>query len=197
MQMDGVGKKEDNVLVLGATNRPWELDEAIRRRFEKRVFISLPGWEARSKMAKIHLRNASHNLTERDFDKLGQMTEGASGSDMKVLVKKARHEPLNKCGKAQQFLPIGKYLVPCEQYPNCLYCPPKLSADPPNKNYDCCHCGAKRMQMWDVPDKKLKTPDVCVKDFENVLRRHSHSTVAKRELEKYEDWTNEFGEEGA
>lgn len=42
VQMDGVGKKEGDVLVLGATNVPWELDAAIRRRFEKRVYIPLP-----------------------------------------------------------------------------------------------------------------------------------------------------------
>ena len=42
VQMDGVGKGKSDVLVLGATNVPWELDAAIRRRFEKRVYIPLP-----------------------------------------------------------------------------------------------------------------------------------------------------------
>mmetsp|Transcript_22545 Transcript_22545/g.40100 ORF Transcript_22545/g.40100 Transcript_22545/m.40100 type:complete len:322 (+) Transcript_22545:402-1367(+) len=55
VQMDGVGKTEGDVLVLGATNVPWELDAAIRRRFEKRVYIPLPEKEARSIMVKIHL----------------------------------------------------------------------------------------------------------------------------------------------
>lgn len=40
--MQGVGKDETGVLVLGATNLPWVLDTAIRRRFEKRVYIPLP-----------------------------------------------------------------------------------------------------------------------------------------------------------
>lgn len=183
-------------MVLGATNVPWELDAAIRRRFEKRVYIPLPEPEARSVMVKIHLGDTPNNLTESDFDKLGQMTEGASGSDIGVLVKEALMEPLRKCQQAQQFLPIGNYLVPCKQYPNCAYCPPKLSTDPPNKNYDCSRCGAKRMQLWDVPSEKLKAPDVCVEDFQSVLR-HSHSTVSKEELEEYENWTRQFGQEGA
>jgi len=196
VQMDGVGKKEGEVLILGATNVPWELDAAIRRRFEKRVYIPLPEAEARTTMAKIHLGDTPNNLSESDFDRIGVMTEGASGSDIAVLVKEALMEPLRRCQQAQQFYPIGEFLLPCEQYPNCPYCPPKLSTDPTNKNYDCSRCGAKRMQLWDVPPEKLQAPDVCVKDFESVLR-HSHSTVSVEELEEYTKWTKQFGQEGA
>ena len=52
------------------------------------------------------------------------------------------------------------------------------------------------MQLWDVPSEKLKAPDVSVKDFETVLR-HSVSSVSKEELEKYTEWTKQFGQEGA
>merc|ERR1712232_1553618 len=84
VQMDGVGKQEGQVLILGATNIPWELDAAIRRRFEKRVYIPLPESDARSYMAKLHLGDTPNNLTDEDFDRLGEITEGASGSDIKV-----------------------------------------------------------------------------------------------------------------
>jgi vacuolar protein-sorting-associated protein 4 len=47
VQMNGVGNDQDGVLVLGATNCPWELDSAIRRRFEKRIYIPLPDVVAR------------------------------------------------------------------------------------------------------------------------------------------------------
>jgi len=196
VQMDGVGKNEGDVLVLGATNVPWELDAAIRRRFEKRVYIPLPEPEARAIMVKLHLGDTPNNLSESDFDTLGRLTEGASGSDIKVLVKEALMEPLRRCQQAQQFLPVGDHLMPCERYPNCPYCPPKLSTDPPNKDYTCKKCKAIRMQLWDVPPEKLKAPDVSVKDFETVLR-HSVSSVSKEELEKYAEWTKQFGQEGA
>jgi len=42
VQLQGVGTNMDGVLVLGATNTPWEIDSAVRRRFEKRIYISIP-----------------------------------------------------------------------------------------------------------------------------------------------------------
>ena len=196
VQMDGVGKKEGDVLVLGATNVPWELDAAIRRRFEKRVYIPLPESEARTAMIKIHLGDTPNNLTEHDYETLGKLTEGASGSDIKVLVKEALMEPLRRCQQARQFIPVGEYLMPCEEYPNCPYCPPQLSSDPPKKDYTCKKCGAKRMQLWDVPSEKLKAPDVGVRDFEKVLK-HAFASVSEEELDEYTKWTKLFGQEGA
>lgn len=76
VQMQGVGKNSDGVLVLGATNVPWELDAAIRRRFEKRVYIPLPEAAARAAMFKIHTGKTPHNLTEADFMRLAKETEG-------------------------------------------------------------------------------------------------------------------------
>lgn len=196
VQMDGVGKSSNNVLVLGATNVPWELDAAIRRRFEKRVYIPLPEHTARSFMVKLNLGDTPNSLTEDDFDKLGEITVGASGSDIKVLVKEALMQPLRICQKAEQFMKDGNFLVPCPQYPNCAMCPTKLSSDKKGKSYDCTACGAVRMQLWDVPPEKLKAPDVTISDFESVLK-HSFSSVSPDELREYDDWTKQFGQEGA
>lgn len=54
----------DGVLVLGATNVPWELDSAIRRRFEKRIYIPLPEVQARVHQFKIRLGKTPHNLQD-------------------------------------------------------------------------------------------------------------------------------------
>mmetsp|Transcript_14689 Transcript_14689/g.21573 ORF Transcript_14689/g.21573 Transcript_14689/m.21573 type:complete len:446 (-) Transcript_14689:165-1502(-) len=196
VQMDGVGQHKGDVLVLGATNVPWELDAAIRRRFEKRVYIPLPEREARTYMVKLHLGDTPNSLTEEDFDKLGEMTEGASGSDIKVLVKEALMEPLRRCQQAKQFCPDGDFLVPCEQYPNCHRCPPKLTSDKPGKDYTCKNCGAIRMQLWDIQPEKLKAPDVNIKDFKKALQ-HSCSSVSPEELQRFVEWTKQFGQEGA
>jgi vacuolar protein-sorting-associated protein 4 len=197
VQMDGVGSTDGQVLVLGATNIPWELDAAIRRRFEKRVYIPLPEAEARTSMLKLHLGDTPNELTEDDFDKLGVMTEHASGSDIKVLVKEALMEPLRRCQQAKQFYVDAEgYYHPCTKYPNCSRCPPKLSTDNPNTIYDCPHCGSKRMTLWNVPPDKLKAPMVTLGDFEKVMR-HSSSTVSPEELKRFTEWTKLFGQDGA
>lgn len=53
------------ILVLGATNIPWVLDAAIRRRFEKRIYIPLPEAPARTGMFKLHIGNTPNTLTEK------------------------------------------------------------------------------------------------------------------------------------
>jgi vacuolar protein-sorting-associated protein 4 len=197
VQMDGVGKEEGQVLVLGATNIPWELDAAIRRRFEKRVYIPLPEAESRAYMVKLHLGDTPNSLTDEDFDRLGEITDGASGSDIKVLVKEALMQPLRRCQQAKQFYVDNEgYYHPCDKYPNCPSCPPKLSSDKPGTNYDCSKCGAKRISLWDVPPELLKAPDVKVLDFETVMRS-SVSTVSPDELKRFEEWTKMFGQDGA
>ncbi len=76
VQMQGVssGEQQDGVLMLAATNLPWNIDSAIRRRFEKRIYIPLPEEQA-----------------------------GFSGSDMSVLVRDAIMEPVRKCQDATHF----------------------------------------------------------------------------------------------
>jgi len=54
--MQGLGNKNDKVLVLGATNLPWSLDSALRRRFEKRIYIPLPDVEAREYLLKNKMK---------------------------------------------------------------------------------------------------------------------------------------------
>jgi len=71
VQMQGVGNDMDGVLVLGATNVPWELDNAIRRRFEKRIYISLPDQPARAGIFKIRTGSTKNDLTEEDWNALG------------------------------------------------------------------------------------------------------------------------------
>lgn len=197
VQMDGVGNSDSQVLVLGATNIPWELDAAIRRRFEKRVYIPLPEAESRAYMVRLNLGDTPNDLTESDFEKLGEITEGSSGSDIKVLVKEALMEPLRRCQQAKQFY-IDKegFYHPCDKYPNCPSCPPKLSTDKPGMDYTCKRCGAKRLVLWDVPPDKLKAPMVRRSDFEKVMR-HASSTVSPEELKRFVDWTKLFGQDGA
>lgn len=76
VQMQGVGSKEGKILVLGATNFPWGLDPAMRRRFQKRIYIPLPEEPARYSMLKNALSKQSHCLKEHEIQDLARQLEG-------------------------------------------------------------------------------------------------------------------------
>lgn len=76
VQMQGVGHDSEGILVLGATNIPWVLDSAIRRRFEKRIYIPLPEEPARCFMFKLYLGNTHTLLTDDNLKELGRRTDG-------------------------------------------------------------------------------------------------------------------------
>lgn len=96
VQMQGVGNDDKGVLVLGATNLPWALDPAIRRRFEKRIYIPLPDMPARKFLLQHNLKDTPNSLAEEDFHRLANQAEGFSGADMSILVRDAVLEPVRK-----------------------------------------------------------------------------------------------------
>jgi len=99
VQMDGVGANDqDRVLVLGATNRPQELDDAALRRFTKRVYIPLPEGRTRKILARQLLQQNPHSLSEEDWMTFMERTEGYSGSDLASLVTDMVMLPLRELG---------------------------------------------------------------------------------------------------
>ncbi|PRD29521.1 UNVERIFIED_CONTAM: fignl1 [Trichonephila clavipes] len=99
VQFDGAKtSSEERVLVVGATNRPHELDEAARRRFVKRLYVPLPEEAARRQIVQKLLSAHQHNLTEDDFQKICDETKGYSGSDVSHLCKEAAMGPIRSIG---------------------------------------------------------------------------------------------------
>ncbi|XP_060919765.1 spastin-like isoform X1 [Labrus mixtus] len=97
VQFDGVQTgSDDRVLVMGATNRPQELDEAVLRRFTKRVYVALPAVETRLTLLKNLLEKHGNPLTNRELSQLARMTEGYSGSDLTSLAKDASLGPIRE-----------------------------------------------------------------------------------------------------
>ncbi|XP_066593873.1 katanin p60 ATPase-containing subunit A-like 1 [Prorops nasuta] len=92
VQMDGISSNSEDpskvVMVLAATNFPWDIDEALRRRLEKRIYIPLPNHEGREALLKINLREvkvgSSVNLTE-----IAKKLEGYSGADITNVCRDA------------------------------------------------------------------------------------------------------------
>ncbi|XGW02504.1 hypothetical protein V3C99_014496 [Haemonchus contortus] len=95
VQLDGVATNSDErLLVLAATNRPQELDEAARRRFVKRLYIALPEAVARLTIVKNLLTDMKHSLEEKDYNRIAELTEGYSGADVRQLCAEAAMGPI-------------------------------------------------------------------------------------------------------
>lgn len=93
IEMDGCVSNNNEgetkaVVVLGATNFPWDIDEALRRRLEKRIYIPLPGRQGRLDLLKINLKTVKL-ADDVDFEALADLTEGYSGADLTNIARDA------------------------------------------------------------------------------------------------------------
>ncbi|KAL1467004.1 hypothetical protein MTO96_005871 [Rhipicephalus appendiculatus] len=115
VQLDGASTKGDErLLIVGATNRPKELDEAARRRLAKRLYIPLPEKAARRQMVCRLLAQVKHCLSDEDIDTVASLTQGYSGADMAQLCKEAALGPIRSLSfetlqhiTAQQVRPVA------------------------------------------------------------------------------------------
>ncbi|MFC1697648.1 ATP-binding protein [Nanoarchaeota archaeon] len=96
-EMDGVGTKDQKILLLAATNEPWNIDLALRRegRFGKTIFVPPPDKDARVEIFKIHLkgRPIDQNIKGKQ---LLELTENYSGADLKAVCEMASEIPLKE-----------------------------------------------------------------------------------------------------
>ncbi|XP_021274759.1 spastin isoform X2 [Herrania umbratica] len=99
-------KGSERILVLAATNRPFDLDEAIIRRFERRIMVGLPSIESRELILKTLL--AKEKVEELDFKELATMTEGYSGSDLKNLCVTAAYRPVRELIQQERLKDLEK-----------------------------------------------------------------------------------------
>jgi len=185
VQMQGVGNDNDGILVLGATNIPWVLDAAIRRRFEKRIYINLPDAPARAEMFKLNIGDTSTNLTDQDYKLLGESTDGYSGADIGLVVRDALMTPVRKVQKATHFKRVrGPSPTDSQKIVDDLLTPCS-PGDP----------GAREMTMMDVPGDKLFEPPVTMADLLKSLSTQKR-TVNDEDMAKLKKFSDDFGQEG-
>jgi len=185
VQMQGVGNDNDGILVLGATNIPWGLDSAIRRRFEKRIYIPLPEAEARTYMFKLNLGTTPHIISEENFMELGQRSEGYSGADIAIVVRDALMQPVRKVQQATHFKKVSgpdrndasitrhDFLSPCSP------------GDPQ----------ALETNWMTINGDDLLEPKVDMNDMIRALA-NCRPTVGEDDLREHVKFTESFGQEG-
>jgi len=181
VQMQGVGNDNDGVLVLGATNIPWTLDSAIRRRFERRILITLPEEEARAHMFKLHMGDTPNTLTDAQFAELGRKAHNYSGADCAVCVRDGIMEPIRQVQQASHF----RRVKDANDGNKVKWAPCSPGAP-----------GATEMSFMDIADgSELLEPVVNFEMMEKA-RERTRPTVNEDDLKQIDDWTKDFGMEG-
>ncbi|KAL4096062.1 hypothetical protein PRIC1_009427 [Phytophthora ramorum] len=98
-ELDGAASsQEDRILVMGATNLPQELDEAIVRRLEKRIYVPLPDSTSREGLIRHLLSSQKFSLSSKDVKHIVKATDRYSGSDLKAVCKDAALGPIRELG---------------------------------------------------------------------------------------------------
>lgn len=96
-EMDGLQDKGRDLLlfVIGATNKPWDLDDAFIRRFQKRIYIPPPDYETRIELFKMYTKKLKLDPSV-DIRELAMLTEGYSSSDIKEICREAHEKVIEE-----------------------------------------------------------------------------------------------------
>ena len=167
--------------MLGATNCPWDLDAAIRRRFEKRIYIPLPEMVARRKMVDLGIGGQPNiELTDKDKEFLASRMAGYSAADISIMCRTAMYGPISKAVNAKWFKQVysqehGKMMwMPCSPG----------DADPSKIESHLAALGSDVMKPPCVMDDFLKAVD------------NTPTSVGEEDLKRQEEWTVQYGVEG-
>lgn len=184
---DGLmSKAGERVLVLAATNRPFDLDDAIIRRFERRIMVGLPDKDNRERILRTVLEKEAI-ADDLDFAELANTTEGFSGSDLKNLCKVAAYRPIRELMKEEQKRNEKKDVA--------------LDAESDRA----ANTASSRQEGEDVPKEtsKVKTPEIALRplnmeDMKQAKRQVSSSFAAEGAgMAELKEWNELFGEGGS
>ncbi|XP_075484421.1 uncharacterized protein LOC142524354 isoform X2 [Primulina tabacum] len=174
-QWDGLlTKPGERILVLAATNRPFDLDEAIIRRFERRIMVGLPSVENREKILRTLV--AKEKVDEGlDFAELAKMAEGYCGSDLKNLCVTAAYRPVREFIQQDRLKDQDK----------------KLRTE---EGQDCRENSAKEHDM----ERKFIIRPLNMEDFKEAKKQIAASFSAEGSgMAELKQWNQLFGEGGS
>ncbi len=105
-EMDGASGNNERLLIIGATNSPWHMDNALLRpgRFDRVIFVPPPDYEARLTILRLHLRGKP--ITDLDLPRIVRQTEGYSGADLMGLVEQATEAALQDALRTNEVRPL-------------------------------------------------------------------------------------------
>ena len=106
IEMDGLGKPDKPILVIGATNTPWAVDLALRRpgRFDRVIFVPPPDQGAREEILKLHLRGKP--IEDVDAAGIASKIDRFSGADIQAMIDRATEEVIKRAMRSGKTEPI-------------------------------------------------------------------------------------------
>ncbi|CAD7960359.1 unnamed protein product [Amoebophrya sp. A25] len=202
-QMDGVGPSVEGVLVIGATNTPWELDRAILSRFQKKILIPLPDVAARKDLLARCLKKErcedGLNVAQHAplLQSLVEATENFSGRDLKALVLQALQECVSEFWVASKWVVLVPHPFD-EQLDYALE--PIIAGGEVDGSGTAPQSGVQSCSFDDLRQdenmrKRTILPRLRVRHMQRALQLIKASCGAE-DLKQFEDWTRAYGTSG-
>lgn len=162
-----------SIMVIGATNHPWDIDDAAIRRFQKRYYIGLPDPKSRVKLVKKLLEHEESVVDDTFLDEMcREKMDGFSGSDIVALVKEAVTDVITHT------LNESTHFRECD-----------------DGMYEACSPGAEgavEMSLDDVPEGALKRSPLGQMNFQKALAVYRPAATSE-DLAKHDEWNAERG----
>lgn len=210
------------VILLAATNLPFQVDPAVRRRFDRRIFVPLPDFDARLQLFKSGL---PEYLPSTVCAECARLTEGFSGSDVTNILKSVSYIPLRKLQDAQYFYKSSTggwaILENGEKFYASLACAESAQEGEPHGNTgDADAClpellltqsitdtdkerlsgnvrklllqNTRHCSLLELEDGNVDEPRVTEADVLDIVRR-TRTSVSRQDIEDHERFANVFG----
>jgi hypothetical protein len=163
----------------------WAIDQAVRRRMQKRIYIPLPDERTRAVLFKVQLQqHENKSLTDGDYAELAQLTDGFSGSDISIVIGEALMDPIRMMDSATHFKQVTAKNALGEDTPGMWQmCSPGAA-------------GANRMDLAQIEPHLLADPPLDMMNFLAVIH-DARPSVSADDLGPFEQWTEEFGQDGS
>ncbi|CDF36025.1 unnamed protein product [Chondrus crispus] len=173
---------DDGVLFIAASRVPWQLDDALLSRIDRRVYIGLPDAASRAHILEVGLRTVEHDITLQEIENIANECDGYSPSDLAMLVRDAAMEPVRVVTNATHF---KKVTVKEGRKKSTKHTPCPRDAT-----------GAVQTAFKKLDENDILPPAVKCLDFDLAMTSTKPS-VARDMIERYRTFTENKGQDGS
>ena len=170
---------------MAATQTPWVLGGMLRRRFERRFYMTLPTELERKQICIQALAKVNHKLTDDDLCRLGHMTSGYTGADLGGLISSCCMAPIRRLQTATHFCKVAPGSSEVNQGKDAQVMMMPCEANTP---------GAIKITWEFLNPERMQVPPVTMAIVEEELMK-SGPSISAQCVQKMDQWHEEFGQE--